>query len=219
LPLSLFVPRLLLLVPLKLTILPLTVRHPPNNWRTFFGGSVWEWDETTEEVRFFSLPVFLPLFRASMPRSVLAEGRTHALLLCFLHSTTSTTSALSSRTSNGRTTKFARCVSTRFLFLSPELTLNPLPGYLPRRCRLLARPWRRRLPYRYRSSCVFSSFFSPAASSTFFPFFLPLLHGPTPPPQSSRCLVGPSFVALLTLTPICRSTCTRSTSTSPTRLS
>ncbi|GAA5917560.1 hypothetical protein JCM5296_004356 [Sporobolomyces johnsonii] len=25
------------------------VRHPPNNWRTFFGGSVWEWDETTQE--------------------------------------------------------------------------------------------------------------------------------------------------------------------------
>ncbi|GAA5971316.1 hypothetical protein JCM8115_000995 [Rhodotorula mucilaginosa] len=25
------------------------VRHPPNNWRTCFGGSVWEWDETTEE--------------------------------------------------------------------------------------------------------------------------------------------------------------------------
>ncbi|GAA5821069.1 hypothetical protein JCM11251_001947 [Rhodosporidiobolus azoricus] len=24
-------------------------RHPPNNWRTCFGGSVWEWDETTEE--------------------------------------------------------------------------------------------------------------------------------------------------------------------------
>lgn len=27
------------------------VRHPPNNWKTFFGGSVWEWDEVTEEVR------------------------------------------------------------------------------------------------------------------------------------------------------------------------
>ncbi|KAL8293323.1 hypothetical protein RQP46_000024 [Phenoliferia psychrophenolica] len=25
------------------------VRHPPNNWKTFFGGSVWEWDELTEE--------------------------------------------------------------------------------------------------------------------------------------------------------------------------
>ncbi|GAA5901831.1 hypothetical protein JCM6882_008684 [Rhodosporidiobolus microsporus] len=25
------------------------VRQPPNNWRTCFGGSVWEWDETTEE--------------------------------------------------------------------------------------------------------------------------------------------------------------------------
>ncbi|GAA6041810.1 hypothetical protein JCM8097_007172 [Rhodosporidiobolus ruineniae] len=25
------------------------VRHPPNNWRTCFGGSVWEWDEGTEE--------------------------------------------------------------------------------------------------------------------------------------------------------------------------
>lgn len=27
------------------------VRHPPNNWKSCFGGSVWEWDELTEEVR------------------------------------------------------------------------------------------------------------------------------------------------------------------------
>ncbi|BGP40929.1 hypothetical protein JCM10449v2_004894 [Rhodotorula kratochvilovae] len=25
------------------------VRHPPNNWRSCFGGSVWEWDEHTQE--------------------------------------------------------------------------------------------------------------------------------------------------------------------------
>ncbi|BGP06720.1 hypothetical protein JCM10049v2_002544 [Rhodotorula toruloides] len=25
------------------------VRHPPNNWRSVFGGSIWEWDEKTEE--------------------------------------------------------------------------------------------------------------------------------------------------------------------------
>ena len=25
------------------------VRHPPCNWRAAFGGSVWEWDEATEE--------------------------------------------------------------------------------------------------------------------------------------------------------------------------
>ncbi|POY71041.1 hypothetical protein BMF94_5967 [Rhodotorula taiwanensis] len=33
------------------------VRHPPNNWRTCFGGSVWEWDETTEE---YYLHYFVP---------------------------------------------------------------------------------------------------------------------------------------------------------------
>ena len=27
------------------------VRTPPNNWKGCFGGSVWEWDELTEEVR------------------------------------------------------------------------------------------------------------------------------------------------------------------------
>lgn len=27
-----------------------SVRHPPNNWRSCFGGSVWEWDEHTQEV-------------------------------------------------------------------------------------------------------------------------------------------------------------------------
>ncbi|GAA5869405.1 hypothetical protein JCM3774_001445 [Rhodotorula dairenensis] len=32
-------------------------RHPPNNWRSCFGGSVWEWDDNTEE---YYLHSFLP---------------------------------------------------------------------------------------------------------------------------------------------------------------
>ncbi|GAA5844623.1 hypothetical protein JCM9279_002859 [Rhodotorula babjevae] len=33
------------------------VRHPPNNWRACFGGSVWEWDELTQE---YYLHYFVP---------------------------------------------------------------------------------------------------------------------------------------------------------------
>ena len=35
-------------------------REPPNNWRSYFGGSAWEWDETTEEY-------YLHLFVAGQP--------------------------------------------------------------------------------------------------------------------------------------------------------
>ncbi|KAK6006539.1 hypothetical protein QM012_006949 [Aureobasidium pullulans] len=32
-------------------------RHPPNNWRSYFGGSVWQWDEHTQE---YYLHLFCP---------------------------------------------------------------------------------------------------------------------------------------------------------------
>ncbi|KAJ5257159.1 Alpha-glucosidase [Penicillium angulare] len=35
-------------------------RRPPNNWRGFFGGSAWEWDETTQEY-------YLHLFAVQQP--------------------------------------------------------------------------------------------------------------------------------------------------------
>jgi alpha-glucosidase len=35
-------------------------RMPPNNWKSYFGGSAWEWDETTEEY-------FLHLFAKQQP--------------------------------------------------------------------------------------------------------------------------------------------------------
>ncbi|KAJ5580288.1 maltase [Penicillium hispanicum] len=35
-------------------------RRPPNNWRSFFGGSAWEWDEPTQEY-------YLHLFAAQQP--------------------------------------------------------------------------------------------------------------------------------------------------------
>ena len=36
------------------------LRHPPNNWASFFGGSAWEWDENTQEY-------YLHLFTKEQP--------------------------------------------------------------------------------------------------------------------------------------------------------
>lgn len=73
------------------------VRTPPNNWRTCFGGSVWEWDELTEEVCFPSLA----------PEPLVAGAD-----LARPYSTSFTTSALSSPTSTGRTPELVEPLTT-----------------------------------------------------------------------------------------------------------
>ena len=42
---------------------------PPNNWRAAFGGSVWEWDEGTEEFYLHLFAVGQPDF-VSLPADV-----------------------------------------------------------------------------------------------------------------------------------------------------